>query len=181
MTKLVLKNNPLLSCCSVIVFHFSLSPCISCSSLSPSLSLSISQVQATVVGLLAAVGAVALGAVGRGSVQLGHAAVLCASSVSTAFIAALCLGKTHTHPHAHTSSTDTTKCHHTDIQTQHTHTHTSTLMHTHLETDMGVQEVQTRDRPIWVFQWPMPMPIFREQVGRWPIYKADIMLVAVVV
>ncbi len=29
-------------------------------------------------------------------------------------------------------------------------------------------------RPIWVFQWSMPM--FREQGGRWPIYNADIML-----
>lgn len=70
-----------------------------------SLSLSLHQVQATVVGLLAAVGAVALGAVGRGAVQLEHAAVLCASSVSTAFIAALSLGEprlpTHTQTHQH--------------------------------------------------------------------------------
>uniref|UniRef100_A0A8D0G0T5 Solute carrier family 41 member n=1 Tax=Strix occidentalis caurina TaxID=311401 RepID=A0A8D0G0T5_STROC len=50
------------------------------------------QVQATVVGLLAAVAAVILGAISKGSVELSQAAVLCASSVTTAFIAALSLG-----------------------------------------------------------------------------------------
>lgn len=52
-----------------------------------------SQVQATVVGLLAAVAAVILGAISKGSVELSQAAVLCASSVTTAFIAALSLGE----------------------------------------------------------------------------------------
>lgn len=51
------------------------------------------QVQATVVGLLAAVAAVILGAISKGSVELSQAAVLCASSVTTAFIAALSLGE----------------------------------------------------------------------------------------
>lgn len=45
------------------------------------------------VGLLAAVAAVILGAISKGSVELSQAAVLCASSVTTAFIAALSLGE----------------------------------------------------------------------------------------
>lgn len=55
-------------------------------------NLALTQVQATVVGLLAAVAALLLGAVSRQELDLVKAEVLCASSVITAFLAAFALG-----------------------------------------------------------------------------------------
>lgn len=57
---------------------------------------SVTQVQATVVGFLAAVAAVVLGWIPEGKFQMSHAVLLCSSSVATAFIASLLQGK-HTH------------------------------------------------------------------------------------
>lgn len=51
------------------------------------------QVQATVVGFLAAVAAVILGWIPEGKYRFDHSLLLCSSSVATAFIASLLQGK----------------------------------------------------------------------------------------
>uniref|UniRef100_A0A8C7XM16 Solute carrier family 41 member n=1 Tax=Oryzias sinensis TaxID=183150 RepID=A0A8C7XM16_9TELE len=55
-------------------------------------NLALIQVQATVVGFLASIAAVIFGWIPEGHIRLGHAVLLCASSVATAFIASLILG-----------------------------------------------------------------------------------------
>ncbi|TSK13342.1 Solute carrier family 41 member 2 [Bagarius yarrelli] len=55
-------------------------------------NLALKQVQATVVGFLAAVAAIILGWIPEGKFQMSHAVLLCSSSVATAFIASLLQG-----------------------------------------------------------------------------------------
>lgn len=55
-------------------------------------NLALIQVQATVVGFLASIAAVIFGWIPEGNFHMGHAVLLCASSVATAFIASLLLG-----------------------------------------------------------------------------------------
>ena len=54
--------------------------------------------QATIVGLLAAMAALLLGAVSKGELDFATVKLLCASSVSTAFFAAFALGELCPHP-----------------------------------------------------------------------------------
>ncbi|XP_016016023.2 solute carrier family 41 member 3 isoform X2 [Rousettus aegyptiacus] len=55
-------------------------------------NLALIQVQATIMGLLAAMAALLLGAVSRGELDFAKMELLCASSVITAFLAAFALG-----------------------------------------------------------------------------------------
>ncbi|XP_067247664.1 solute carrier family 41 member 2 [Chanodichthys erythropterus] len=55
-------------------------------------NLALKQVQATVIGFLAAVAAVVLGWIPEGKFQFSHAVLLCSSSVATAFIASMLQG-----------------------------------------------------------------------------------------
>ncbi|RXM91406.1 Solute carrier family 41 member 1 [Acipenser ruthenus] len=54
-------------------------------------NLALIQVQATVVGFLASIAAVMFGWIPEGHFKMGHAVLLCASSVATAFVASLFL------------------------------------------------------------------------------------------
>uniref|UniRef100_A0A8C2TT04 Solute carrier family 41 member n=1 Tax=Coturnix japonica TaxID=93934 RepID=A0A8C2TT04_COTJA len=56
-------------------------------------NMALIQVQATVVGFLASIAAVIFGWIPDGHFSLDHAVLLCASSVATAFIASLVLGR----------------------------------------------------------------------------------------
>lgn len=55
-------------------------------------NLALIQVQATVVGFLASIAAMMFGWIPEGHFKMGHAVLLCASSVTTAFVASLLLG-----------------------------------------------------------------------------------------
>lgn len=65
------------------------------------------QVQATVVGFLASIAAVIFGWLPEGQFRLGHAVLLCASSVATAFIASLLLGTLTVQSVCHDQSKET--------------------------------------------------------------------------